>query len=93
VVDWVKDAYATLVQLSVTPEHKASMARLDRIGAAFEKASTAFGAALGETEVELAKRAAQNRRLHAENRSLQQRIADLSDGQRWLDADADIAVK
>jgi hypothetical protein len=35
VVDWVKDAYVAFVQLSLTPEHSASLAWLDRIGAEF----------------------------------------------------------
>jgi hypothetical protein len=92
VVDWVKDAYSALVQMSVAPEHMASMARLDRIGAEFEKASTAFGVALAEGETELAKREAENARLRAENIALQQRIAELSDKQQRLVADAEIAA-
>jgi len=93
VVDWVRDAYAGLVQMSVTPEHKASMARLDRIRAEFEKASTAFGLALAGAEAELAIREAETVQLRAENRALQQRIADLSDEQWPLSADADVAAK
>ena len=54
IVDWVKDAYAALVQLSSTPEHQASKARLDRVGAEFDKASAAFGVALLESEQDLA---------------------------------------
>jgi hypothetical protein len=92
VVDWVKDAYAALVQMSVTPEHKASMARLDRIRAEFEKASTAFGVALAEGETELAKREAENAHLRSESGALQQRVSDLAVEQQRLGADAEIAT-
>jgi hypothetical protein len=92
VVDWVKEAYAALLQLAVTPEHRASMARLDRIGAEFEKASTAFGVVLVEGEEELAKREAENAHLRAESGTLRQRVSDLSDERRRLSDDAEIAA-
>jgi hypothetical protein len=89
VVDWVKGAYAALVQLSVTPEHKASIVRLERIRAEFEKASSAFGVALLEGESELARREAENAHFHAENADLQQRVTVLSDEQQRLSAEQD----
>jgi hypothetical protein len=84
VVDWVKEAYASFVRLSVTAEHKVSIARLDRIRAEFEKASSAFGVALLEGESELAERQAENTQFRAENADLQQRIAVLSHEQQRL---------
>jgi hypothetical protein len=92
VVDWVKEAYAALLQLSLTPEHKASMARLDRIRAEFEKASKAFSVALVQDEAELEKREAENAHLRAESGALRQRVSDLSDERRRLSGDAEIAA-
>ena len=54
VVDWVKEAYATLTSMAEKSEHQASMARLDQICGAFEKASAAFGVPLAMAETELA---------------------------------------
>ena len=91
VVDWVKEAFAALVQMSVTPEHKASMTRLDRVRAEFEKASAAFGVALADGETELAKREAEYVQLRAASGALQQRIAEL-DEQRRQSGDAEAAA-
>jgi hypothetical protein len=52
IVDWVKDAYTALLQLSLTPGHQASKARLDRIRAEFDKASVAFGVAPAESQLD-----------------------------------------
>ena len=79
IVDWVKDAYAALVQLSSTPEHQASKARLDRVGAEFDKASAAFGVALLESERDLAQREAEGAELRARAGALEQRVAALSE--------------
>jgi GT2 family glycosyltransferase/glycosyltransferase involved in cell wall biosynthesis len=79
IVDWVKDAYAALVQLSLTPEHRASKAQLDRVGAEFDKASAAFGVALAETERDIIQHEAESAELRARAGALEQRIAALSD--------------
>jgi hypothetical protein len=79
IVDWVKDAYVALVQLSLTPEHQASKARLDHVGAEFDKAAAAFGVALLESERDIAQREAESAELRALARALEQRVAALSD--------------
>jgi O-antigen biosynthesis protein len=79
IVDWVKDAYGALVQLSSTPEHQASKARLDRVGAEFDKASAAFGVILLECERDIAQREAEGAALRARAGALEQRVAALSD--------------
>jgi O-antigen biosynthesis protein len=79
IVDWVKDAYAALVQLSSTPEHQASRARLDLVGAEFDKASAAFGVALLESERDIARHEAEGAELRARAEALEQRVGALSD--------------
>jgi hypothetical protein len=79
IVDWVKDAYAALVQLSSTPEHQASKARLDRVGAEFDKASAAFGVALLESERDIAEREVEGAELRARAGALERRVAVLSE--------------
>jgi hypothetical protein len=75
IVDWVKDAYAALVQLSLTPEHRASKARLDRVGAEFDKASAAFGVALAESERDIIQHEAESAELRTHAGALEQRVA------------------
>jgi hypothetical protein len=58
VMDWLKEAYATLANMAKKFERRASMARLDKIRAAFDKASAAFGVAVAMSEMELGKREA-----------------------------------
>jgi hypothetical protein len=89
VVDWAKESYAALIQLAATPEDNATMARLDEIRTEFEKASMAFGVALADGEIELAKREAEYLQLQAAREALRQRVAELSDEQGRLRADAD----
>jgi hypothetical protein len=79
IVDWVKDAYAALIQLSVTPEHQASKARLDHVRAEFDKASAPFGVALVESERDIAQHQAETAQLRAHADTLERRVDALSD--------------
>ncbi|MBV9968605.1 MAG: glycosyltransferase, partial [Xanthobacteraceae bacterium] len=79
IVDWVKDTYAALLQLSSKPEHQASKARLDRVGVEFEKASAAFGIALAENEREVARHETESAQIRAHAGALEHRIAALSE--------------
>jgi hypothetical protein len=79
IVDWVKDAYAALVRLSQTPEHHPSRARLDRVRAEFDKASSVFGVALAETEHDIARRESEWAQLLSHAGVLEQRVAAQSD--------------
>jgi glycosyltransferase involved in cell wall biosynthesis len=79
VADWVKEAFSALMRMSVTPDHAASMTRLDQIRHEFQKASDAFGLALTHSELELTRRESENKQLRAESRALQQRVSILSE--------------
>jgi hypothetical protein len=79
IVDWVKDAYAALVQLSLTPELQASKSQLDRVRAEFDKASATFGVALVESGRDVAQYQAETAQLRAHAGALGQRVAALSD--------------
>ena len=57
-MDWLKEAYATLANMAEKSDLRASMARLDKIRAAFDKASAAFGVTVAMSEMELGKREA-----------------------------------
>jgi glycosyltransferase involved in cell wall biosynthesis len=57
-MDWLKETYAILANMAEKHESRASMARLDQIRAAFDKASAAFGVAVAMTEIELGKQKA-----------------------------------
>jgi len=82
VSDWIKETYVALLQMTVSPKHEASIARLDRIRNEFEKAAKEFGAALVEGEMELETWKVQNSHLLATREALQQRISILSNEQR-----------
>jgi hypothetical protein len=88
IVDWVRDAYAALLQLSLTPGHQASKARLDRVRAEFDKASAAFGVALAEASH--AEAVEQARPSQAESDALE---ATLEDTQRTLSAERQRAAQ
>ncbi len=75
IVDWVKDAYAALLELSRTPEDQASKVKLDRVRAEFDKASAAFGVALAENERDLGRREAESAQFRAHAGMLQERVA------------------
>jgi hypothetical protein len=91
-VDWAKEAFAAMLQMSVEPEHKGSMVRLDRIRVEFEKAATAFGVAISDVEIRLTKREAEYTQLRTASGALQQRVSDLSDEQQRLTANAEAAT-
>jgi len=57
-MDWLKEAYATLAKMAEKSDLRANMARLDQIRAAFDKASAAFGVVVAMNEMELGKRQA-----------------------------------
>ena len=84
VVDWVKDAYAALRHLSVDPERKDHLARLDRVRSEFDKAAAAFGVALAAQEVKLSEK-------DSENAKLQEQVA-LSNERLRLSAEAETAA-
>ena len=92
VAEWVKEAHAALLKMSEAPEHAASMSKLDRIRAEFERASSAFGVALSEGEQELAKRDMENAQLRADSGALVQRLADVSDERQRHTAEAEDAA-
>jgi hypothetical protein len=79
IVDWVKDTYTALVRLSQMPEHHPSRARLDRVRAEFDKASSVFGVALAETEHDIAQRKSERVQLLSHAAALEQRVAAQSD--------------
>jgi hypothetical protein len=79
IVDWVKDTYTALVRLSQMPEHHPSRARLDRVRAEFDKASSVFGVALAETEHDIAQRESERAQLLSQATVLEQRVAAQSD--------------
>jgi hypothetical protein len=79
IVDWVKDTYTAFVQLSQMPEHRPSKMRLDRVRAAFDKASSVFGVALAETEHDVAQRELERAQLLAHATALEQSVAAQSD--------------
>jgi hypothetical protein len=79
IVDWVKDTYTALIQLSQMPDHRPSKARLDRVRAAFDKASSVFGVALAETEHDIAQRESERAQLLAHATALEQSVAAQSE--------------
>jgi hypothetical protein len=79
IVDWVKDTYTALVQLSQMPEHRPSKMRLDRVRAEFDKASSIFGVALAESEHDIARRESERAQLLSHATALEQRVAAQSD--------------
>jgi hypothetical protein len=79
IVDWVKDTYTALVRLSQIPEHHPSRARLDRVRAEFDKASSVFGVALAETEHDITQRKSERVQLLSHAAALEQRVAAQSD--------------
>jgi hypothetical protein len=92
VVDWIKETHSSLLRLTVAPDHKASMARLDRIRDEFERGSRAFGAALADGEVELASRDTEIVNITASRDALAQHISDLRDDQQRLSEAAEHAT-
>ena len=92
VIDWVKEAYGSLVRLTVAPDHKASLAQLDRIRDEFERASRAFGTALADGEMELASRDAEIVNVTASRDALARHISDLRNDQQRLSEAAESAA-
>ena len=93
IVDWVKDTYAALLQMSRTPEHQASKARLDRVRAEFDKASAAFGVALVESERDLAQNVAEKAELGVHAGMLEERVAAVERDHALAQADYAEAVE
>ncbi len=56
VVDWVKDAFAALIEISGNGNQRRGMRQLDQIRLDFEKACNALGVAISVDEIELARR-------------------------------------
>jgi hypothetical protein len=75
VVDWVREAYATLTHMTEDAENLTGKAQLDRIRASFDKASAAFGVALAMNEMEVAKRDADVQRLSTDLSTLRDATA------------------
>jgi hypothetical protein len=75
VVDWVREAYATLTHMTGEGENPTGMAQLDRIRTSFDKASAAFSVALAMNEMEVAKRDADVQRLSTDLSTLREATA------------------
>jgi hypothetical protein len=77
VVDWVKKTYLSLVSIADRGDNRADRVRLDAIRDEFNRASSAFGVALTESEAELAKRGAEKAQISAELSTLRDTAGEL----------------
>jgi hypothetical protein len=88
VVDWVKDTFAAFMTLCWRPEHGPSLACLDQVGREFEKACSAFGLAMMESEAELIECERERSQLRADAEDLRKRLSALIDERQALMAQA-----